>query len=81
MDLVDRFSPDGWYAGQRSAVRKAIEEKSNWYQLILRFYELNPEVRKAFFQNFLFNASPSGKRHPERGQGEGRLQRALGHSP
>ena len=60
MDLVDRFSPDGWYAGQRSAVRKAIEEKSNWYQLILRFYELNPEVRKAFFQNFLFNASLRG---------------------
>ena len=60
MDLVDRFSPDGWYAGQRSAVRKAIEEKSNWYQLILRFYELNPEVRKAFFQNFLINASLRG---------------------
>ena len=60
MDLVDRFSTDRWYTGQRSAVRKAIEEKSNWYQLILRFYELNPEVRKAFFQNFLFNASLRG---------------------
>ena len=53
MELVDKFSPDGWYEAQRSAIRTTIEEKNNWYQLVLRLYELAPGVRKAFFQNFL----------------------------
>ena len=60
MELVDKFSPDGWYEGQRAAIRKVIQEKNNWYQLILRLYDLDPGVRKAFFQNFLFNASLKG---------------------
>ena len=60
MALVDKFTPEGWYQNQRDAIRKVIEEKNNWYQLILRLYELDPGVRKAFFQNFLFNASLKG---------------------
>lgn len=60
MALVDKFSPADWYTTQRSVVRKVIEEKSNWYQLILRVYALDPDVRKALFQNFLFNASLKG---------------------
>ena len=42
MALVDRLVPDDWYVGQRNAIRKAIQDKSNWYQLILRLYELDP---------------------------------------
>lgn len=60
MDLVDKFSPDGWYESQRTAIRHTIEDKNNWYQLVMRLYELDPGVRKAFFQNFLFNASFKG---------------------
>ncbi|MDO4340956.1 MAG: radical SAM protein [Eubacteriales bacterium] len=60
MALVDKYSPDGWYESQRDAIRKVIDEKGNWYQLILKVYELDPGVRKAFFQNFLFNASLKG---------------------
>ena len=41
-------------------IRKVIQEKGNWYELILRLYELDPGVRKAFFQNFIFNASLNG---------------------
>ena len=59
MDMVDKFAPDGWYEAQRNMIRKVIQERGNWYQLILRIYQLNPEVRKAFFQNFIFNASRS----------------------
>ena len=58
--LVDRFVPKDWYASQRAAIRKVVEEKNNWYQLVLKVYELDPGVRKAFFQNFLFNASLKG---------------------
>ena len=60
MDLVDKLSPDDWYVPQRKAFRTAIEEKNNWYRLILRAYELDPGVRKAFFENFIFNASLKG---------------------
>ena len=60
MELVDKFSPEGWYEEQRKAIRNVITEKNNWYQLVLRLYELDPGVRKAFFQNFLFNASFKG---------------------
>ena len=48
MEMVDKFFPDTWYTAQRNAIRNAIEAKNNWYQLILRLYELDPEVRKAF---------------------------------
>ena len=60
MDLVDRLCPEDWYVPQRKAFREAIAAKNNWYQLILRFYELDPGVRKAFFQNFIINASLKG---------------------
>ena len=52
MDLVDRLCPEDWYTQQRAAFRKAIAEKSNMYELILRVYQLDPEVRKTFFKNF-----------------------------
>ena len=60
MSFVDRFMPRDWYASQRNAIRKSIEEKNNWYQLILRLYELDPGVRRTFFQNFIINASLKG---------------------
>ena len=60
MSFVDRLMPKDWYTGQRNAIRKAIAEKNNWYQLILRLYELDPGVRRAFFQNFITNASLKG---------------------
>lgn len=60
MEMVDRFSPDGWLESERTAIRTVIEEKNSWYQLILRLYELDPGVRKAFFENFMYNASFRG---------------------
>lgn len=60
MAMADKFLPEAWYEGQRTAIRRVIDEKNNWYQLILKLYELDPGVRKAFVQNFLFNASVKG---------------------
>ncbi|MBQ7885850.1 MAG: radical SAM protein [Clostridia bacterium] len=60
MELADKLLPEGWYGTQRDAIRTAIDEKNNWYQLILKLYELDPGVRKTFFKNFLFNASLRG---------------------
>ena len=60
MALVDKFTPAEWYTSQRDAIRNVLDEKNNWYQLILKVYDLDPGARKAFFQNFLFNASLKG---------------------
>lgn len=60
MALVDTWIPKGWYGPQRDAIRQVIDEENNWYQLILKAYDLDSGVRKAFFQNFLFNASLKG---------------------
>ena len=60
LELTDKLLPDSWYKSQRDAIKTAVVEKNNWYQLILKLYELDPGVRKAFFQNFLWNASLKG---------------------
>ena len=60
MAMVDKFSPDGWFQSQRDTIRKVIDEKGNWYQLILKLYDLDPGVRKTFLQNFLLNANLQG---------------------
>ena len=60
MDLVDKFSPEGWYEGQRRAFRNSIAKKDNWYELIMKVYQLDPGVRETFFRNFILNASLIG---------------------
>ena len=60
MKLIDTVTPKDWYAKQRAAFRNAIDEKNNWYQLIMKVYELDPGVREAFFRNFIINASLQG---------------------
>ena len=80
MALVDKFTPADWYGSQRAAIRNVIEEKNNWYQLILKIYDLDPGVRQAFFQNFLMNASLKGRLQCAVGDPSGlhlRLQYAL----
>lgn len=72
MAMVDKVTPDDWYVGQRNAIRNVIETKNNWYQLVLKLYELDPEVRKTFFRNFLYNASlRGGAIQQERAEQEG----------
>jgi MoaA/NifB/PqqE/SkfB family radical SAM enzyme len=60
MDLVDKAAPDGWYEEQRKAFRNAIAEKNNWYELMMKVWDLDSGVRNAFFRNFIVNASLSG---------------------
>lgn len=60
MNLIDKALPDGWYESQRAAFRKAIDEKGNWYELILKAYQLDTGVRKTLFQNFIINSALKG---------------------
>lgn len=60
LDMVDAASPEGWYGPAREKVRKSLETKDNWYQLILKVLELDPGVRNAFLENFIFNSALRG---------------------
>ena len=60
MAMVDKVTPKDWYVSQRNAVRKTLEEKGNWYDFILRLWDLDPEVRKTIFRNLILNASLTG---------------------
>ena len=60
LDMVDRMTPEDWYGSQRAAIREVLESKNNWYQLVMKVFGLDPGVRRAFFQNFLVNASLVG---------------------
>ena len=66
MDLVDKVAPEGWYEEQRKAFRGAIDAKNNWYQLIMKVWELDEGVRNTFFNNFIVNASLAGSAKQEK---------------
>jgi len=59
MNWVDRFDRNNAKISRRQAIRKIIEDKdNNWYRLILSVWDdLDPGVRKAFFNNFILNNS------------------------
>ncbi len=69
MDWVDRFAGDGpnSFPAQRKAFRDVLENKDgNWYRLIKSMWsDVDDEVRKTFFENFMLNANLIGWRTQE----------------
>lgn len=59
MGWVDKLDKNGTWVDQRRAVRETIENKdNNWYRLILSLWDdIDPEVRKTFFNNFIINSA------------------------
>lgn len=64
LDWADQFDKDNLYLTQRQTIRKIIENPdNNWMHLINSFWtDVDPEVRKIFFRNFIVNASLMGTR-------------------
>ena len=64
MDWVDRFAGDGpnSFPDQRAAFRRVIESPdNNWYRLIRSMWtDVDGEVRKTFFENFMLNGNLIG---------------------
>ncbi len=55
-NMVDRLNtimPGGLFPSQREAITTAVNEKNNWYQLLVRISELNPEVIGPMIKTFL----------------------------
>ena len=57
MDTVDRYVPASVFPTQRRAFRSAIDSRSNWYQLMMRVFDLNPEVASRLIKCFLVDAN------------------------
>lgn len=62
LNWVDRLDSKDNLKGQRDAIRKVVEDKdNNWYKLILSVWsDIDPDVRKVFFTNFILNANLLG---------------------
>jgi len=67
MKWVDLLAKDGYMASQRRAVRQIIESPdNNWYKLIKSVWtDIDGDVRKAIFENFIINATFIGGRKQE----------------
>ena len=57
MDLLDKAAPADLFPSQRKAFRTAIDSQNNWYQLIMKVMDLNPEVRDQLVRTFLVDAN------------------------
>lgn len=57
MDTIDRYTPEDVFPTQRAAFRNAIDGRSNWYELILKAFRLNPEVRTRLLKALIVDAN------------------------
>ena len=58
---VDTFDKEDRFLSQRTIFHHILDHpESNWYQLILRFFQLEKGVRKAFLENFIIYATLIG---------------------
>lgn len=58
MDMIDRVAPDDVFPTQRAAFHQAIDNESNWYQLIMKILtDMNPQVRDRLIKTFVVDAN------------------------
>ncbi|MDD6651184.1 MAG: radical SAM protein [Eggerthellales bacterium] len=57
MGMLDKVAPADLFPSQREAFRNAIDSKNNWYQLIMRVLDLNPEIRDDLIKNFVVDGN------------------------
>lgn len=57
MNLVNKLVPDNVFPVQRAAFQDAIDRKSNWYQLMMKVFELNPDMRTKLLKALLIDGN------------------------
>ena len=62
LEWVDKFDKDDEYLTQRNAFRSVVSNPdNNWYRLIKSLWtDIDDDVRKTFFENFIVNANLIG---------------------
>ncbi len=57
VDNANKYLPDNLFHNQRVAIKNAIDSKNNWYELIMRILDLNPEVVPQLMKTFLVDSN------------------------
>ena len=57
MQKVNEIVPDTLFPSQRAAFTNAIDQKNNWYQLLMKITQLNPEVVAPLIKCFVVDAN------------------------
>lgn len=62
VEKLDKLDKNHGMQSQIKVFREVIDDPdNNWYQLIMKFWEdVDPEVRKVIFENFIVNATAIG---------------------
>ena len=72
MEWADKFDKDNRFLTQRNTIRTVISDpESNWYRLVKSFWtDIDPQVRKVFFENFIVNTALIGYSREEKWKAE-----------
>lgn len=72
LDWVEKFDKDNVAKRQIKTVRRVLDDTdSNWYKLVESIYtDIDPGVRKTFFENFIINATIIGGKRQEKSRVE-----------
>lgn len=57
MDLVNKLVPDNVFPVQRQAFTDVIKSRGNWYDLMMRVFRLNPEMRTKLIKALLVDGN------------------------
>ena len=57
MEMVDKIAPEALFASQRLAFKNAIAQHNNWYQLLLKLADLNPEMSNRIIKTFIVDSN------------------------
>ena len=57
MDLIDKLVPAGVFPTQRATINKVIKERGNWYDLIMKIFQLNPQMRSRLLKTLIVDGN------------------------
>ena len=57
MDLVNKLVPNRVFPVQREAFTNVIKSRGNWYDLIMRMFSLNPQMRTKLLKTLIVDAN------------------------
>ena len=57
MDLVNKLVPNRVFPVQREAFTNVIKSRGNWYDLIMRIFDLNPKMRTKLLKALIIDGN------------------------
>ena len=57
MDLINKLVPNKVFPSQRAAFTNVIKSRGNWYDLIMKIFDLNPEMRSRLLKTLIVDGN------------------------